>query len=161
MRTEAELYRCCQLHCRLQPTDPRQYVLVELSNDDLGRAFPSTPRGSLPFTGEYGPLEAAADVVDRRDIALGITELRRHIQLLSYLNPDHDSCPIAKALILCEIKKHPARNTCSRAGSYGWNLWSVSSRCFDAGASNQMEGHCGRRSVRNVRNLPNTGSFRV
>ncbi|TYH91032.1 hypothetical protein ES332_A13G089700v1 [Gossypium tomentosum] len=115
-----------------QPTDPRQYVLVELSNgyqtvtlalnvsnvyilgyhasagsyffsdvpNDVRNAlFPGS--SGLPFTGRYGALEGAAGVGDRREIPLGMNELRQHIDNLNCINPNNNRAPIARALIVC------------------------------------------------------------
>ncbi|XP_039057836.1 ribosome-inactivating protein SNAI-like [Hibiscus syriacus] len=120
----------------LQPDDPQQYVLVELSKgertvtlalsvsdvyilgfqaggrnryyffsdvaDDVRNAlFPGTRRESLPFTGRYGALEAAARVGDRREIPLGIDELSQHIQNMNIYEPTPENRAIfARALIV-------------------------------------------------------------
>ncbi|XP_022740358.1 abrin-b-like [Durio zibethinus] len=119
-----------------QPTDPQQYLYVELSNgyqtvtlalnvsdvyilgyqaggsgssyffsdvptDARNALFPNTQRESLPYTGRYGALEAAAGVGDRREIPLGIDELRQHIENMNYLQPSSSRGPIARALIVC------------------------------------------------------------
>ncbi|XVF06475.1 hypothetical protein REPUB_Repub06bG0051400 [Reevesia pubescens] len=119
-----------------QVTDPRQYLLVELSNgeqrvtlalnisnvyvlgyqpggsgnsyffndvpiDVRNALFPDTQREPLPFTGRYGALETAAGVDDRREIPLGIDELRQHIDNMNYLQPSTSRGPIARALIVC------------------------------------------------------------
>ncbi|XP_022740694.1 abrin-b-like [Durio zibethinus] len=119
-----------------QPTDPEQYLLVELSNgyqnvtlalnisnvyilgyrpggsgssyffsdvpiDARNVFFPNTHRESLPFTGRYGALEAAAGVSDRRKIPLGIDKLRQHIDNMNYIQPSSSGGPIARALIVC------------------------------------------------------------
>ncbi|XVF25407.1 hypothetical protein REPUB_Repub13aG0210000 [Reevesia pubescens] len=123
-----------------QPTNPEQYLLVELSNgyqtvtialnisnvyilgyqpggsgststsyffsdvptDVRNALFPNTQqRLPLPFTGRYGALEGAAGVDDRREIPLGMDELRQHIDNMNYLQPSTSRGPIARALIVC------------------------------------------------------------
>ncbi|XP_022740693.1 beta-galactoside-specific lectin 3-like [Durio zibethinus] len=118
------------------PTDPEQYLLVELSNgyqtvtlalnisnvyilgyqpggsgssyffrdvpiDARSVFLPNTQRESLPFTGICRALEDAAGVGDRREIPLGIDELRQHIENMNYLQPSSSRRPIARALIIC------------------------------------------------------------
>ncbi|XVE96509.1 hypothetical protein REPUB_Repub02eG0228600 [Reevesia pubescens] len=78
------------------------YFFSDVPTDVRNALFPNTQeRRSLPFTGRYGALESAAGVEDRREIPLGIDELRQHIDNLNYVQPSTSRGPIAKALIVC------------------------------------------------------------
>ncbi|GMI75191.1 hypothetical protein HRI_001188400 [Hibiscus trionum] len=81
----------------------RSYIFSDVPDDVRNDLFPNTVRGRLPFTGDYGELEAVAGVGNRSEIALGIGELSRHIYYLRTISPLKASGhgPVAKALIVC------------------------------------------------------------
>ncbi|GMJ04676.1 hypothetical protein HRI_004136800 [Hibiscus trionum] len=83
-------------------TGPVSYFFSSVSQDVRSVLFPNTETRTLPFDENYDALEAAAGVADRRDILLGIGELRQHIQNMNYYQPTgSDVSRIARALIVC------------------------------------------------------------
>ncbi|MBA0714618.1 hypothetical protein Golax_013582 [Gossypium laxum] len=76
------------------------YFFSDVPTNVRNILFPNTQQRSLPFTGNYGALETAAGAY-RREIPLGIGELRQHVDNMNYMQPSPDRRPIARALIVC------------------------------------------------------------
>ncbi|XVF25401.1 hypothetical protein REPUB_Repub13aG0209400 [Reevesia pubescens] len=88
------------------------YFFSDVPTGARDALFPNTQRRQpLPFTGRYGSLIGAIAGADsRRDIPLGIDELRQHIDNMNYFQPSTSRSPIARALIVCiQMVSEPVR----------------------------------------------------